>query len=274
MQDSNTPTVTYSQDDKEISARVMSDLDYLCKTRRIRDDDRAAHLAPYWYSGSHAVKQVIKDRYPCLPMIDGAEGVVIKYQAAVDGTERYRLRLSNHIKNKDGKQVRYLAQSGVAVGPFLPSSVESLGKNAPLHIVEGPLKAMTLSAHEIAAVGLGGINTCVDQNGLLSPAKEWQAIGIAGRACVVCMDAGINTNPDVARAAARLARALKTAGAESVVIKYVPLHNGKDQGPDDYLCRFPTADDAVCAWADLPTTPADLLDIAKTPEGADAILAR
>lgn len=121
--------------------------------------------------------------------------------------------------------------AGVAV-PIYPSPGCALDGDKPLFIVEGPVKALALQGHGFDAIGLGGVATTLTKDHQLN--KSWRSVSVRGRTVYVVFDAGRALNVEVARAEARLVLALEAAGAKVFVVA-VPLLDGGDRGPDDFL---------------------------------------
>lgn len=157
-------------------------------------------------------------------------GLAIPYREAP--TLYYRVRLDEAI---DG--ARFLAPAGVEVPIYVaPGALDD--PSARLHIVEGPIKALALSAVGIHALGLGGTGTTLTTKaGVRRLNDSWNLVQLVGREVTVIFDAGRRTNPNVARDEARLALALEQAGAKVSLAELPLTPNGGDQGPDDYLAR-------------------------------------
>ncbi|MEO7037378.1 MAG: DUF3854 domain-containing protein [Polyangiaceae bacterium] len=113
----------------------------------------------------------------------------------------------------------------------------AVGHEGPWVVVESPEKALSLATHGVAeAVGLGGVDA-----GLLVPqTMELQTLTKhfikKGHVVYLLMDAGRATNARVASAEARLSTALRSHGCE-VRLVGLPLRDGQDQGPDDFLAE-------------------------------------
>lgn len=134
----------------------------------------------------------------------------------------------------DSGELRYLAPKGEDIPVYIGGS-DALAASKTLYVVEGPLKALALSAAGLPAVGLGGVwTTLVTENGHEFLNESWQILSLQGRKVVVVFDAGRANNPRVALAEARLGLALEKAGAD-VYVTSLPLDGGRDQGPDDLL---------------------------------------
>jgi DNA polymerase-1 len=143
-----------------------------------------------------------------------------------------------------GKYVRvrtddagYLCPAGKSVELYIPTDVHALATClTQLLIVESPAKALALLGVGLPAVGLGGVETCLDlKDGQRVLASTWDPLVLTGVEVVVLFDSNRRVNPNVARGEARLAMALEKAGASLRIAALPPASNGDDQGPDDYL---------------------------------------
>ena len=100
----------------------------------------------------------------------------------------------------------------------------------PLHVVEGPVKALALVARGIKVVALGGVETTLtkDNRGLND---SWAVLNIAGTDVVVLFDADRLLNPAVALAEARLVLALERREPSPFASPSCPsTRRGKDGG--------------------------------------------
>ncbi len=141
----------------------------------------------------------------------------------------HRLRLDEPI---DG--ARFFTEKGREVPVYVTDLAATV--MGEIYVVEGPIKALALAAHGLAAVGLGGTGTTLTTNGVVRALnKSWERLGLDGRDVTVVFDAGRRTNPNVARDEARLVMALEQAGARVRVADLPSGAGGKDQGPDDFL---------------------------------------
>ena len=244
----------------------------ILKARGIPEDFAIAHGIRSIDCGklkAHLLKYKQQSSYPGLPLHEGATGILIPYQTALDGIPRARIRVdrtevtmpgpidgSHH-----GEHVvtipRYVCQTGVPVVPYVtPEVTEIAGDTSkPVCIVEAPLKALSLTALGMPAIGLGGVLAGATDKEVLDAldeivlSKDMQTIKWTGRVTYVVFDAGLQDNAMVALGAARLSLALRREGADVRLVQLPPYHptesdpeNGKlyyktDQGPDDYLVR-------------------------------------
>lgn len=205
-------------------------------------------------------KYNLNEKYPRLPMYNGATGILIPYPDCEDGIPRARIRVDKgQIERDDGtvKKLRYVAQSDIPVAPFVTHEVQDIAGDASkdIYIVEAPLKAMAMSAAAFPSVGLGGVSAGLHdseikrETGEIVASKDWKRINCKGRKIVLVYDAMVTEKPMVALGAAMSAIALAKEGAD-VWFAFLPLYtphgsdpeNGKfwraeDQGPDDFLAR-------------------------------------
>jgi putative DNA primase/helicase len=213
-------------------------------------------------------KYRLKKQWADLPLYP-TTGLLIPYQTTLDGIDRWRVRSDrtevpqpgpidgSHHGETTVQIPRYICQVGVPVVPYIPQEVFPLfGDTAtPLYIVEAPLKALALTGNGFPAIGLGGVlagatdKAVLDSLGEVAISRELNRVNWKGRVAYVVFDAGITDNPMVAMGAARLATALKQAGAD-VRFVIMPFYHPQesdpeagriwsrsDQGPDDFLAR-------------------------------------
>lgn len=214
---------------------------------------------------SNPVAASLKRRFPGLPIYPSS-GLLIPYTATpADGIRRCRVRWDNDCYYKgtpgaDEQRVdipRYSAQADVAVVPYFPPGVYAMTEDprVPLHIVEAPMKALSLTANGFPAIGMGGVEAGYQDVQQWRAAKhlainkELDRVIWMGRVAYIVYDAGILQNPRVALGAAKLAVVLRDRGAD-VRIVILPmvhvqertlddliLYGTDDQGPDDFLAR-------------------------------------
>lgn len=241
-----------------------------------------------------AIARALKAHFRSLPL-PPVSGLLVPYKIdALDGIRRCRIRPDQEFywKEDDGapggpaKKIevpRWLAQKDVAVVPYFPPQIQSAFKDVatPLHIVEAPVKALSLTANGFPAIGLGGVEAGFadreewKKHKHLSINKELARIDWRKRPAFVVYDAGIQNNPRVALGAAKLALVLKDAGA-NVHLAFLPLvvmndvsideamtYEGQDQGPDDFLGRHGKDGPAKLREIIDTAVPADPVDRAK-----------
>lgn len=208
--------------------------------------------------------------FPHLPLHEGATGVLLPYQICLDDVPRARIRVDrtevtlpgpvdgSHHGERTVSVPRYVCQAKpVTVVPYIPPEVFRVAGDVsiPIYIAEALLKALSLTANIGPAIGLGGVlagatdTQVLDALGELVLCKEMQRIQWTGRLVYVVFDAGMQDNAMVALGAARVALALRHAGADVRLVNVPYAHPtetdaeaGKiifptDQGPDDFIAR-------------------------------------
>jgi hypothetical protein len=202
-------------------------------------------------------------RLPAIP----TTGILIEYPQCLDGVQRYRLRsdLSEYVKTDEEHREldetvnipRYICQYDISIAPYIIQDVLDVAADAsvPICIVEAPLKALSLSANGMLAIGLGGVlagahdRDVAQEMGEILAHEELRRINWRGRDAFIVFDAGIRDNPLVALGAAYVGEALRREEA-NVRILFLPYFHPQnsdpekglfwrqvDQGPDDYLAR-------------------------------------
>lgn len=222
-------------------------------------------------------------------------GLFVPYKvAALDGSNRARIRPDAEFywegEGAGEKKVpvpRWLAQAGVPVVPYFPPQITTLFKDTkvPLHIVEAPIKALSLTANGFPAIGLGGVEAGFSdredwqKHRHLSVNKELARVDWRSREAVIVFDAGIQNNARVALGAAKLAAVLKDSGAivrlallplvfmNDVSLDEAMVYEGCDQGPDDFLGRHGKDGPAKLREIIAAAIPADPVERAKAAMG-------
>jgi hypothetical protein len=213
------------------------------------------------------VSKSLKRRFKNLAVYPSSGFLTPYLVQPLDGIARARIRWDNdrYYKGTPGADEvaveipRYTAQEGVPVIPYYPPGVlvEGVADNAAidLHIVEAPMKALSMVAHGFSAIGMGGVEAGGHDaqrwktNRHLEINKELDRILWKGRRVYVIYDAGIQNNPRVAVGAAKLAHVLHERGAAVRFVILPLLHTQErglddlirydidDQGPDDFLAK-------------------------------------
>lgn len=146
------------------------------------------------------------------------------------------------IRLKEG-ELRYLVKKGESPRPYFPPTLKSsrYQSQEPLYVVEAPPKALSLAELGVLTLGLAGVEAggVAKGSGALRLHSEiLQRCLLVGRAVCLVFDAGVQQNPLVAFAHAKLAEAFRKAGA---LVSYVLLpfgSAGEDLGPDDAKVRL------------------------------------
>ncbi|WP_437767158.1 VapE domain-containing protein [Sorangium sp. So ce281] len=204
----------------------------------------------------------VEPRYKGLPHYAGTTGIAIPYPAALDKIERIRIRVDKTtVYSDDGMSSheipRYLAQAGVRVVPYwTPEALDAAADTSiPLYVTEAPLKAISLTCHGYASLGLGGVLAgCHDPKELreheeIVATKEMKRVNWKGRKTFIVFDAGVSNNVMVALGASYVWKALAQEGADVWLVRIpyrhsteVEIEKGEfftehDQGPDDFISR-------------------------------------
>jgi hypothetical protein len=159
-------------------------------------------------------------------------GLAIPYLGAVPSYVRLRTDIGTP---------RYLCPKGREVPAYVPPSIDAPSVDGDLGdaliVVEAPLKALSLAAIGLHAVGLGGVRTTLDRKNRARLNNSWESTPLEGRLIIVLFDANRRTNPEVATAEARLVTALQDDGRARVRLADLPRGpRGKESwGPDDFL---------------------------------------
>jgi DNA primase len=157
-------------------------------------------------------------------------------------TSYFRLRAKSVPATGFGKltgatEPKYLSAKGSGVHIYYPVGGQQCAPAAPLVITEGEAKAASLVQAGIGAVGLGGVSMWRGETpGSVHP-DLLTAAARHGNAVVICFDADLATNPDVAREEYKLAAALAAAG---VTVQLARLPQGEFGKVDDYLRKYGT----------------------------------
>lgn len=137
---------------------------------------------------------------------------------------------------KTGKTRKYACPVGRAsvidVHPWNRDRV--VDPTVPIWITEGVKKGDALTTSGLCAVTLSGV---FNWRSTLGSLGDWEDIPLRGRDVTICFDADANTNPNVARAMARLGKWLRSKGASVVRYVVTPSFVGDItvKGVDDYF---------------------------------------
>lgn len=127
----------------------------------------------------------------------------------------------NHVSMKvfppptdaDGHTVKYLQPKGVPPRLYftLPS-LQAIGDDRPLWLVEGAKKSLAVAQLGLPAMGFCGIEGW-HRSGSRDLIPDFDSIRLAGRTVELLPDGDVQTNPLVQQGAERLATALRRRGA-------------------------------------------------------------
>lgn len=134
---------------------------------------------------------------------------------------------------------RFMVRKDREVPIYIPPGYAFEG-TAPIHIVEGPIKALALQQYGLGTIGLGGTDTTLTRNDRKLN-SSWGSVAVCQREVIIIFDSNRADNPKVARAEARLALALEQSGAKVRVAALPMREDGQHQGPDDYLFKHAEA---------------------------------
>jgi hypothetical protein len=129
--------------------------------------------------------------------------------------DQIRVKIFPPANDKDGHSIKYLQpkQSGVRLFFPLATLDRVLEATTPLWLVEGEKKALAVAQVGLPAVGFCGVEGWhVTGSRTLLP--DFEAIPLQHRVVELAIDGDVSTNPHVARAARRLADALRARGAQ------------------------------------------------------------
>lgn len=175
------------------------------------------------------------------------------------------------LDDRERNSKKAVTPSGVTPPPYVVSTTtEDVGE--PLFVVEAPAKALALaSAGFTNVVGCGGVNAGVFEKGSSKLQPLMARFTTPGRTVYIVFDAGRATNPRVAKAEARIARALMDHGCVVRVVELPLGPDDADQGPDDFIAR--EGRDAFLSLVE-SARPADPAEWAKAAVEAGAAEAR
>jgi predicted P-loop ATPase len=248
------------------------------------------------------LRTVATEEQPWVPELFGLKGwkkppckcLAIPYPCSKEflGRAFYRLRLRETVRVIDHSDEaredevkhypKFLAPSGVGTIPYIVGRPKDYkNTSVPVYVFEGPVKALSWAStlwKQGVYIGLGGVEAGAHDTelrkdtGLLRPHPMLtELLTWEGRTVYIAMDAGRVLNPNVARGEAKTVQLFQEMGAKVIVLK-VPLHEGKDQGPDDWLARQGDSGErrreAIQRLTDA-ADPGDLVERAKLVESTD-----
>jgi hypothetical protein len=209
------------------------------------------------YVGTTKYPEHAKSYLAARGIVDAAKAAGIVYVTEVDarrlvGLPRDKVLsdgLAIPLSKADGGAVRFLRsgaepkikhtaglKNGSYEGVFPPSSDYTWKKvrkdaSVPLHIIEGPLKALACTWNDIPAIGINGVYGWSTDHELIPDfgKYEWR-----GRIVYLCFDYDVVQKPLVRQALKRLGEKLAALGAK-VQIRLLPSRDGKNVGADDFI---------------------------------------
>ncbi len=143
--------------------------------------------------------------------------------------------------DRNKKPIKYEQPKGHPLEIYLPPSVAEMFTDATkaLAITEGEKKALALTQHGIAAIGLPGVYGFSPKN-KMTLLPTLQRVNWNGRNVKIIFDSDVTTNPDVAQGESRLFALLQKQGA---IVRCVRLPDGPPDvsgkptkiGVDDFI---------------------------------------
>ena len=157
-----------------------------------------------------------------------------------DAASEFRRFKPDEPRRVGGRVVKYESPRGRGNRLYLPPDAwEALqDPEIPLGIVEGEKKALKITQEGLACISIPGVYgwKAAGEERLIDDLAK---IAWAGREVAIIFDSDGRKNPDVRRAANRLAERLTAAGAAVRVLFLPAATNGVGKvGADDYLVRY------------------------------------
>jgi Domain of unknown function (DUF3854) len=146
--------------------------------------------------------------------------------------DHVRMKIFPVLTTEDGT-IKYLQprRSGVRIYFPLATLDAVLHSTAPLYLVEGEKKALSVAQLGLPAIGICGIEGW-HLAGSRDLHPDFDDVGLGGRVVNLVPDADVRTNEAVSRAVHRLVQALSTHGVKETQLVLVPAGY---KGIDDYL---------------------------------------
>lgn len=144
----------------------------------------------------------------------------------------WRIRFHEEQPDKEGKPYRYTQTKGSMPELYLPPNMDWTADINTLCITEGEKKAFKACKEGIPCMALGGVYSFQSKK---RNVKLLPYLGQIARKVKIeiAFDADFRTNPEVRRAAHRLAHQMRMAGCKSVTFVVLP----DKMKLDDYLCQ-------------------------------------
>ena len=129
--------------------------------------------------------------------------------------DQIRVKIFPPAQARDGHSIKYLQPKHSGVRLFFPLATldRVLEANTPLWLVEGEKKALAVAQLDLPAVGFCGIEGW-HARGSRKLLADFEGVHLHDRVVELAIDGDVDTNPNVQRAARRLADALRARGAQ------------------------------------------------------------
>lgn len=181
-------------------------------------------------------------------------GLLIPLWGPTGQVSSYQYRPDHPRKDDRGKLRKYEMPKGrAAVLDVHPNNRDKIADpTVPLWITEGVKKGDALTSHGLCVVALSGVFSWRSTHGTLG---DWEDVALRGREVTVVFDADAGSNPNVARAMARLGHWLRSKQA---TVRYIvcPMVNADGKtGVDDFLASGGTLEELEGAATDRPPDP-------------------
>lgn len=172
-----------------------------------------------------------------VPMLDPSG----KPYTCDDGSDFYRLKPTEPVTQKDGRDAKYLSAPEQGCRPYFsplfPESALKPGKD--LDWTEGEKKCDSANHHGFATIGISGVDAWRDhRKGKSQPLPEFEDLELHKRTHRIAFDSDIVHKPEVRAAMGSFSVFLHKEHAGRVLITFIPPDiNGEKNGVDDFIVR-------------------------------------
>jgi P4 family phage/plasmid primase-like protien len=195
-----------------------------------RMKSRAIDLALAYREGARSVDEVEIEQRVRVPV--KGHGLCYDYNH-LEHAESCRRYARVHLDDPSTNGKKVVCPPRVTPPPFFMTTAVS--HSGPWVIVESAEKALSLASNGVGeAVGLAGVDAGLLSSGTLELQPLARHFIKKGHTVYVMMDAGRLLNARVATAEAKISSALRLHGCD-VRLVGLPLKDGGDQGPDDFI---------------------------------------
>ena len=146
-----------------------------------------------------------------------------------------RIKPDKPFTDAKGKLAKYLSPKGGGNHLYVPPNLSQRDlqdTSVALLITEGEKKALKALQEGFPTIGLAGVWSWKDQDGIVS---ELRGVPLEKRVVRVCFDSDAVANKSVRWAEYKLARYLESMGAHVGIIRLPQLNDAQKTGLDDYL---------------------------------------